>query len=543
VTGDLTIHGHGAAIVRRESKDEADDLRNLFRIFHVSEGGALALNQVTVRKGRGGDTWGESGGHGILNRGTLTVTESTIADNCAAHIDFGGDGGGLRNLGAATLTRARVTGNCVDRNASGGGLANSGALTLIESAVSGNRAGPSGGGIANAGVLEIVRSLISNNDASAFYGELVGDAGGIDNSGTLTIEGSTISGNSTVESGGGLRNRGEASLFNCTVTGNQAGYGEFPGEGEGIQNAGALALRNTIVADQDQGEDCGGDPVASRGYNLDGDGSCGLDQPTDLSGADPRLGLLRDNGGPTETHALLAGSPAVDRGSCPTSFFDQRGLPRHVDAPGIANADDACDVGAFEAQAGTALGGVSGIVTSAATGRPLAAAIALLPTAKTATTWPETGAYGLWWTEGSYTLQVSATDYLGETAPVTLSASSPATQSWALRTVELVSFAGEAGEGQVTLSWETTREAGNAGFNVWRARSAGGTYAQLNATPIAGAGAGAFYGYTDDTVWPGRTYFYKLDQVDVHGGHTWHGPVQVAVTGGEVRVYLPLAIR
>jgi hypothetical protein len=83
----------------------------------------------------------------------------------------------------------------------------------------------------------------------------------------------------------------------------------------------------------------------SLGHNLTDDDSCGLTAPSDLVVADAMLGPLADNGGPTETHALLAGSPAIDAGSpdCPPPATDQRGVLRPQGA--------ACDIGAFESEA------------------------------------------------------------------------------------------------------------------------------------------------------------------------------------------------
>jgi hypothetical protein len=101
---------------------------------------------------------------------------------------------------------------------------------------------------------------------------------------------------------------------------------------------------------------------------------------------------------------------------------DQRGLPRHVDGPAIDNADDACDVGAYEVQDGTPLGVVTGTVTAASTGDPLAATLALLPTSQTTASDPKSGAYAIWWATGAYTLQVSAPDYVTQTASVELDA-------------------------------------------------------------------------------------------------------------------------
>jgi hypothetical protein len=89
-------------------------------------------------------------------------------------------------------------------------------------------------------------------------------------------------------------------------------------------------------------------PLTSHGFNLDGDGTCGLDQMTDLPDTDPMLGALMGNGGPTETHALLAGSPAIDH-IPPADCTDIAGAPVTADQRGVSVPQGAgCDIGAFE---------------------------------------------------------------------------------------------------------------------------------------------------------------------------------------------------
>jgi CSLREA domain-containing protein len=189
-----------------------------------------------------------------------------------------------------------------------------------------------GGGISNGGTLTIDSSTVSGNSAGAF-----GPGGGIFNGGTMTVNNSTVSGNGAGD-GGGILNFGTATLTSSTVSGNTA-----PSTGGGISNfTGASAtLKNTIVANSPSGGDCSG-IITSDGHNLDSDGTCGLTGTGDLSNTNPLLGPLADNGGPTQTHALLGGSPAIDAGSpdCPPPATDQRGVARPQGA--------ACDMGAYE---------------------------------------------------------------------------------------------------------------------------------------------------------------------------------------------------
>ena len=197
-------------------------------------------------------------------------------------------------------------------------------------------------------------------------------------SGTLTLNNSTVSGNSARSFGsggtgqaigGGIYNDGTADLFNSTITNNQAD-GDFNGTGTGggiwNQSGSTLTFQNSIVAGNFESQlsngtfapapgECAG-TIISNGNNLmqnyDGSHCVVAGQPFTL--ADPNLGPLENNGGPTRTHALLAGSPAIDAGDpsgCPDQFGalllkDQRGLRRTADG----NRDGAarCDIGAYE---------------------------------------------------------------------------------------------------------------------------------------------------------------------------------------------------
>jgi hypothetical protein len=147
-------------------------------------------------------------------------------------------------------------------------------------------------------------------------------------------------------SGGGIFNEGPLEVTNSTFSGNSAS--QDAGGIFNIVNLGSATLKNTIVANSASGGDCSG--TIDGGYNLVEDGSC-ISAPTSLSG-DPDLGTLRDNGGPTMTHALLAGSPAIDKGKAFGETTDQRGRPRPSNFPTIANASggDGSDIGAFEKQ-------------------------------------------------------------------------------------------------------------------------------------------------------------------------------------------------
>ncbi len=336
ISDDLTMTGPGAAGLTI-SGDGAS------RVFNII-GGIVNISRLTVSNGNASGNIPNVGG-GIFNAGTLTLTNATISGNSA------GLGGGIFNAGALTLTDVTVSGNSA---ALGGGILNGGI------AVAGVQA-PIGG----AGTSTLTDVTISGNSADL-------SGGGIFNSGTSTLTNVTISGNSAVQQGGGIFNAGFAivgkssavgvalpnpgalTLTNVTISGNSAG------QGGGISNSaltptnvtisgvyansgtGTIWLMNTIVANSTSGGNCVG-TIISLGHNLDSGSTCGFTQAGDLFNTDPMLSNygLRNNGGPTKTIALLAGSPAIDAAD-PANFppTDQRGVIRPQGA--------GPDIGAYE---------------------------------------------------------------------------------------------------------------------------------------------------------------------------------------------------
>jgi len=306
--------------------------------------GTLALAYSTLS----GNSAGYSGG-GIDNfKGTLTLTGSTISGNSAGS-SYGG--GGISNNGTLMLTNSTVSGNSGGQL--GGGIESSSSLTLTNSTISGNSAGKSGGGIFSSGSATLTNSTVSNNYAGTPAQYSSDGGGGIFNSGTLTLTTSTISGNSAAVSGGGIENKGTLTLTNSTISGNSAGTA-----GGGILNyykpsssaSALLAMSNTIVAGNSAAADVNlkGAITTDNGYNLFGDTSGG----SGFGGSDVIKGAAFDApgtvvtalgyyGGPTQTMALVSGSPAIGTGST-TSGTDQRGFP--LDSP-------VADIGAFQTQA------------------------------------------------------------------------------------------------------------------------------------------------------------------------------------------------
>jgi hypothetical protein len=360
VTKDLSIVGQGANSTVVQAA--ATPFTASTRVFTIVPGVTVTIQALTLRHGTL-QTIPDSGllnaGGGLLNEGTLTLTNSTVTGNRSF------EGGGLSNVGTLTLTNSTVSGNSsgygggidnsgtltltnstVSRNSSsyGGGLWNEGMLTLTNSTVSGNSSGY-GGGIHNSGTLSLTNSTINTN--WAYIGA------GIANGRTLTLTNSTVSGNYAIFRTGAILNDGTLTLINSTISDNQGDYGPA------LASNGMLTLTNSIVANNLVSGDCliySG--ATSLGYNMDSDGSCQLTAPTDQPGVDPKLGPLQDNGGPTFTHALLPGSPAIDanpwgtNGCGTTLISDQRWQARPQPAGG------ACDIGAYEVEVtGQALGG------------------------------------------------------------------------------------------------------------------------------------------------------------------------------------------
>jgi hypothetical protein len=215
----------------------------------------------------------------------------------------------------------------------GGAIFNAGTLTLNNCALN-NNSGSSGGAIYNQGLLTISNSTLSGNSAGF-------EAGGIENAGILTVSNSTLFGNSAFQ-GGCIVNRETLSVSDCTFSANSASF-----RVGGIDNLATATLNNTIVANSPSVDDVENLGTLTGSHNLIETGG-GLDGLTGTITADPLLGALANNGGSTQTLALLTGSPAIDAGDntlVPAGvMFDQRGL-------GFARiVGAAVDIGAFEVQ-------------------------------------------------------------------------------------------------------------------------------------------------------------------------------------------------
>jgi hypothetical protein len=311
----LSDGGHKLLIKNGRIERSTADSTPLFRLFYINKDANLTLNRVTVANGRAFSDGNGLVGGGLFNQGVLTLNSCTVAGNQAS-----GSGGGIYNLADDAAPTATVT--------------------LNRCTVAGNSSTSTGGGIVNAG-------------------------SGAGNTATLVINNSTISGNSASQQGGGIENNsaGTMTINNSTIVGNSASSsgGGINAAGSVVSIGGCIIARNRAMGGPDINAS-----VTSQGYNLIGDksNSDGFTQPTDQTGTqaaplDPKLELdgmgnplLKDNGGPTQTIALLATSPALDKGKqFGSATTDQRGVSRPMDDPMImpATGGDDSDIGAFEA--------------------------------------------------------------------------------------------------------------------------------------------------------------------------------------------------
>jgi CSLREA domain-containing protein len=318
-TDELTQPGctvdHCTLRERVETADNDDEIILAAGTYELTKGEPLELDQnllefegagvgLTTIDANGTSRVGtvDADAEARFNDVTVTGGDADVGNN-----DRPGEGGAFRiqDAGLLRLTRTNLVGNVASNN--GGAVSNVGDFLFIESTASGNRSSGLGGG---------VYSLSPN--------------------GHTTIENSTVSGNTAGTRGGGVYVGDGSQLEHVTITGNSAGAG---GAGLYAVNSLGAGLYGTLVAGN-AGPECGVEGLLDGHHNLADDMTCGFDAQGDLQGVDARLAPLGNYGGPTMTHALYTGSPALDGGDsdrCPAE--DQRG----VDRP-----DGPCDIGAYE---------------------------------------------------------------------------------------------------------------------------------------------------------------------------------------------------
>ena len=275
-----------------------------YGIFTVNVGIKLSLNNLTLDGGKA------SGGGAIDSGGILTITNTTFSHNSAVY-----EGGSILNGGTASVSNSTFSNNSAFSNNNtgiGGAIYNDGTLTITGSTLS-NNSSTWGGAIVNYKTLTVTNSTFSNNSGSSQGGAFFNDSGG-----TLKVSNSTLSNNYAFNGGGAFYNY-----------------------------SGTITLKNTLI---NGSNNCSG-AISDGGYNLDSGTSCGFSATGSQSNvSNAKLGPLADYGGPTQTIALLSGSPALD--AIPVAkCTDLSNPPMAVttDQRGVARPQSAnCDIGAYE---------------------------------------------------------------------------------------------------------------------------------------------------------------------------------------------------
>ncbi|MFO0409897.1 MAG: beta strand repeat-containing protein, partial [Dolichospermum sp.] len=347
ILGKVTIQSTGT----QPATIDASGLTNTDRVFEVFN--YLNLSNIVVK---GGLTTEDGGGIYIGSNATALLFNTTVKDNSST--SYFSDGGGIYNDGVLALINSTVADNKVDGVYNdGGGIYNSGQAILLGTTIKNNTAG-SGGGIYSSGTLTISNSTIYNNTASLGFG------GGIYHWGTTSLINSTVSGNKADYGGGIYASNGILNIFNSTITQNAVDE-TYDGYVGGIDNSGAsVNLKNSIVAGN-----IGGSPdlegnINGNNNNLIGNlsGASGtVGTGTDIVNPNPKLGPLQDNGDGIFTHALLSGSPAINKGNnalITTDVFDidaddnnSENIPFDNRGSGYTRiSGGTVDIGAFEFQ-------------------------------------------------------------------------------------------------------------------------------------------------------------------------------------------------
>ena len=368
ITNDITILGTGASKLTVSRKNAS----TIFEISGLATGvtidglaiakGSIKVNRNSILSLANTSVSGNTAESGISNSGILGLTNTSV---------FGNTQGGIYNGGTLSLTNSSVYGNT-----GGSGIFNdrsmgkTGTLSLTNSSVSGNTAN-SGGGIYNqGGTLRLTNSTVSGNRAKFGGGIFNGDDTAY-SAGSATLTNSTISGNTALEDGGGIYNSyayasdGRLTLISTTINNNIAdsdrdGTGNGGGVFSYLDSSTNVNVSNTIIAGNFDNSTSGDiDPdvrggLIDSGNNLIGNntGSTAFTTSTlvgtSASPINPKLGLLQNNGGATLTHALLAGSPAINAGKnslvAAGITTDQRGAGFNRIFNGVI------DIGAYEVQ-------------------------------------------------------------------------------------------------------------------------------------------------------------------------------------------------
>ena len=404
ITKSLTIQGPNSSAITIDGGDN----NRIFRVATATAGEPVSISGLTLANGSAG---ANSGGAILATNSHLTLDSVTIRDSEAGassgSFKYDGGGGGVAIFGnnsALTVTGSRIVNNTSADY--GGGIETAelhGDLTITGSTLAGNVAAEYGGGLAvydQTADVVIDKSTITGNDGGTR------DGGGVwfedvYGGSSVTISDSTVSANTTDRAGGGVslgeNFSGPVKIVSTTVTGNSAADGggiqmaDLDGSGSfaitsstvtgntatntaggvlrgyqlgsGTPSQSDIAVTSTVIAGNlapNGSPDVGQNPAATGTLTLTNSflqstaGATYVDNPvgSSITGADPMLEPLGDNGGPTQTQVPKASSPLVDAGLASGLTNDQRGLTRTVDYPDVSSThgSDGTDIGAAELQ-------------------------------------------------------------------------------------------------------------------------------------------------------------------------------------------------
>ena len=356
ITSDITIDGAGSTIARTAGN---------IRLLAVSSSGILTLNSLTLSAGNRPT---DAGGGAIYNNGgSVIINDSTLRDNSAS----GSEGGGAIRTrgGSVVINRSTLTGNQASNSNGGGALysTDNASVTINQSVLDNNITNNTSGGAITqvSGTITLNNSTISNNQSQGSGGGGIYAQGG-----TLNLNNVTVTGNSSTNAGGGLLNNGAIVNLNRSIiagntapsyTGSELVHYSGTTQANNYNVFGHSGLSNTTAFAY-------GFTPGANDFNATTNGT-----PTALASILDTT--LTNNGGSTQTHALVSGSPAIDFGpsaactAAPISGVDQRGASRNVDGNSSASSNE-CDSGAYEYLGGMSVATDTPTATNTPTNTP-----------------------------------------------------------------------------------------------------------------------------------------------------------------------------
>ncbi|HEX2911284.1 MAG TPA: Ig-like domain repeat protein [Chloroflexia bacterium] len=323
------------------------------QLFIINSGVTVSIANLTITNGS------SSSGGAILNSGTLSITNSTFSNNSASgnggavqnnqvinsitnstfsNNSATGSGGAIQNTGTMGSITYSTFSNNTASSSNGGAVENEGTISSITySTFSNNTAAASGGAVGNYGTIYSITNSTFNSNSSGNTGGAIAAYGTVGN-----LTNSTLYSNSASVKGGGVYAEGIISIVNSTLVANSS-----PNGGAFYSYGNTVRPKNSLFAKGANGTSCTG-TYTDKGYNLSDDSSCANGGTGSQSNvANLNLDTLKDNGGPTQTIALLSGSAAIGlvASGCPAT--DQRGATRPASG---------CDAGAYQFPATTTTG-------------------------------------------------------------------------------------------------------------------------------------------------------------------------------------------